>query len=797
MKYQLSDLIDIHKIQEITDSFYAATGIPTSVISNEGTILTDSGRQDICAVFHRKNLVTKKGCLESDIQIRDRLKDGKLYVIYKCPYGLVNAAAPIIVAGEHVANFFAGQFLFNRPDSGVISFFKRQAKEFGFNTTSYLKALSEIPIIPEDRMEPILNYLTRFAGLLVEMGLSNLKHIEASKELKKTHAELEHRVEERTAESVKANNRLRREIEERKRAEEALRESEEKYRSMMEAMNDPVYICSNDYRVTYMNPAMIKRIGTSDIEGIPCYKLMHGLDEKCQWCVHDKIQKGEHSVTDLISPKDGRVYHVSHSPVFHTDKSISKMTIFRDITEYKHAKQALRESEERYRTLTEHVADGVTLVQNGRFLFVNAAFVSMYGYTDASQIVGKRAVDLISCCFDQGIKEIYSELESGISGEKIFRAPCITREGREFWVEGHHNIIKWEEMPAILTTIRDITERRLREIAIQEETERLRNENIKLRFSIKERYRFGDIIGKSRPMQEIYELILKAANSDANVIIYGESGTGKEMVARAIHDMSNRSDKVFVAVNCGAIPETLLESEFFGYKKGAFTGANMDKHGYLDLAEDGTLFLDEVGELDLNMQVKLLRVIDGGGYTPVGSNKAKYSNFRIIAATNKNLMELVNKSLMREDFFYRMHVIPVTVPPLKERKEDIPLLVEHFLKLHCDGKERQSLPVKIFEAMDNHDWPGNVRELENVLKRYLTIQRLDFINPHRPHTANKVNDSMQESAGLRDAVELFEKDYIAKVLEQNYWHRGKTAKMLSIPERTLYRKLKQFQLTRS
>jgi len=460
--------------------------------------------------------------------------------------------------------------------------------------------------------------------------------------------------------------------------------------------------------------------------------------------------------------------------------------LWREIEERKRAEQAIEESEERYQTLAEHVADGVTLVQNGKFLFVNNAFVSMFGHTNANQILGQRAVDMISCGFDQGIKEIYGKLESGLSGEKIFRAPCITREGRKFWVEVHHNIIKWKGMPAILTTIRDIAEKRLREIAIQEETD------------IKERYRFGDIIGKSQPMQEIYELILKAANSDANVVIYGESGTGKEMVARAIHAMSHRRDKVFVAVNCGAIPETLLESEFFGYKKGAFTGANMDKHGYLDLAGGGTLFLDEVSELDLNLQVKLLRVIDGRGYTPVGSNKAKYSDFRIIAATNNNLLEQVNKNLMREDFFYRMHVIPVTVPPLRERKEDIPLLVEHFLKLHCDSKERKSLPVKIFEAIDNHDWPGNVRELENVLKRYLTIQRLDFINPRGSGAANEFDDSgkelPQENAGLRNAVELFEKDYISKVLNQNKWHRGKTAKTLGIPERTLYRKLKQFNL---
>ena len=162
-------------------------------------------------------------------------------------------------------------------------------------------------------------------------------------------------------------------------------------------------------------------------------------------------------------------------------------------------------------------------------------------------------------------------------------------------------------------------------------------------------YRFGHIIGESPAMQEVYELILKARTSTANVVVYGESGTGKELVARAIHDTSNRGHRAFVPVNCGAIPELLLESEFFGYKKGAFTGAHMDKHGYLDLADGGTLFLDEVGEIGLNMQVKLLRAIDGGGYSPVGCAKAKKSDFRIIAATNGNLMDQVNKGIMRED----------------------------------------------------------------------------------------------------------------------------------------------------
>ncbi|MBW2139396.1 MAG: sigma-54 factor interaction domain-containing protein, partial [Deltaproteobacteria bacterium] len=177
--------------------------------------------------------------------------------------------------------------------------------------------------------------------------------------------------------------------------------------------------------------------------------------------------------------------------------------------------------------------------------------------------------------------------------------------------------------------------------------------------SPRRRHGFANIVGKSEAMQAVYDLISKGATTDANVVIYGESGTGKELVAQAIHHVSHRRDRAFVPVNCGAIPETLLESEFFGHRKGAFTGAYMDKHGYLDLAHGGTLFLDEVGDLSLNIQVKLLRAIDCKRYFPVGSNRAKSSDFRIIAATNSDLMEKVRKGLMREDFFYRIHVIPI------------------------------------------------------------------------------------------------------------------------------------------
>ena len=584
----------------------------------------------------------------------------------------------------------------------------------------------------------------------------------------------------------------------RKRAEQALKESEEKYRSIMEAINDPVYICSPDYRVAYMNPVMIKRIGRN-AKGESCYKSIHERSEKCPWCVHGKVQLGELCQTELVSPRDGRFYHVSHSPIFHTDGSISKMTIFRDLNELKQTQETLRENEERYRSLAEHMADGVTLMQEGKLVFVNHAFCSMFGYEGPKQIIGKRIDDLIPDAFDQGIKKIYRSFESGISSEKTFRAACHKQDGREFWVEGHHVLTKWKGKPALITTVRDTTERRLQDIAIQEESEDLQNENLRLRPSVKERYSLGSIVGKSPAIQQVYDLILMAANSDINVVICGESGTGKELVAQAIHEMSNRRDRVFVCVNCGAMPETLLESEFFGYKKGAFTGAYRDKHGYLDLADGGTLFLDEVGEIGLSMQVKLLRSFDGGGYAAVGSTETKKSDFRILAASNRNLMDLVNKGLIREDFFYRIHVISITVPPLRDRKGDIPLLIDHFLRLHGNGKKQSDIPEKIMKSLYNYHWPGNVRELQNVLQRYLTIARLDLISPigAGPDYLNGNSDEDLDPEGLNfhHTMEKFQKNVILRALEQSNWHKGRAASMLDIDRKTLFRKMRSLGIS--
>jgi len=295
-------------------------------------------------------------------------------------------------------------------------------------------------------------------------------------------------------------------------------------------------------------------------------------------------------------------------------------------------------------------------------------------------------------------------------------------------------------------------------------------------------------------MQNVYELILKAAASDANVIILGESGTGKELVARAIHKMSPRVDKAFVPVNCGAIPENLVESEFFGHRKGAFTGAHIDKTGYLHTADEGTLFLDEVGELGLNTQVKFLRALESGEYSPMGDTQARKSNFRVVSATNKDFSEMVSKGQVREDFYYRISVIPIVLPPLREKKEDIPLLIEHFMRLYSKGKKVPIIPGRIMETLYNHNWPGNVRELQSVLQRYLAVGNFDFLTNN--DKSKKMETQIDEEIGddvvnLRSAMEVFEKRFILNALNQNQWRRAKVASMLGIDPKTLYTKMKK------
>jgi DNA-binding NtrC family response regulator len=320
-------------------------------------------------------------------------------------------------------------------------------------------------------------------------------------------------------------------------------------------------------------------------------------------------------------------------------------------------------------------------------------------------------------------------------------------------------------------------------------------ENVYLKKELKERYRFENIIGTGPRMQEIYNLIAKVADTDSTILIQGESGTGKELVARALHFNSSRQHQPFVAINCSALPENLLESELFGHKKGAFTGAVQDKIGLFEEAEMGTIFLDEVNSMAQPLQTKLLRVLQERQIRRVGETKSTAINVRVLAATNEGLLEKTKEGGFREDLYYRLAVIPFEMPPLRERLDDIPLLVNHFLQKNASqtGAEVKKVEPPVLEMLAKYNWPGNVRELENAIERACAlcdegIIRVSDLPPHLVRQAMQ-RDEAPMGKRLDEFVHDQERQYIEETVKYCGGSREKAAKMLGISMATLYRKM--------
>lgn len=316
-----------------------------------------------------------------------------------------------------------------------------------------------------------------------------------------------------------------------------------------------------------------------------------------------------------------------------------------------------------------------------------------------------------------------------------------------------------------------------------------------LRRELHKTYSFEDIISKNKRMQKIFAILPRVAESDTTVLIEGESGTGKELIARAIHNLSGRGEKPLVVVNCAALPDSLLESELFGYKSGAFTGADRDKPGRFALAEGGTVFLDEIGEISPATQVKLLRVLQERTYEPLGGTDSMKANIRIIAATNSHLQQLVAQGRFREDLYYRVNVMRIELPPLRDRKEDVPLLIEHFLDKLSKTKHKlvSEVDQDVVVALMSYNFPGNIRELENIMEHAFVLCRGGRIDleclPDEIPTSKKLFDAPIQS------VKEFERHALLEALKHNDWHRGKTAKDLNIDKSTLWRKMKRFGIT--
>ena len=426
------------------------------------------------------------------------------------------------------------------------------------------------------------------------------------------------------------------------------------------------------------------------------------------------------------------------------------------------------------------IADGVfTVDMDWRITSFNRAAEEITGIA-AEEALGQRCCDV----FKASICETGCALRQTVeTGKLVFNRPAyiVGVDGKRVPISISSAVLKDEKGRTIggVETFRDLS--------LVEQ----------LRKRIEQDYRFEDILSRSHRMHQIFEILPTIAESESTVLIQGDSGTGKELVARAIHNLSSRSGGPFVAVSCGALPDTLLESELFGYKAGAFTDAKKDKPGRFAMAEGGTLFLDEVGDVSPTLQVRLLRVLQERVYEPLGATESIRANVRIVAATNRDLGEMVGAGSFRQDLYYRINVIQLVLPPLRDRKEDIPLLVDHFLGTlsRLQGKDVVGVADEVVDILMAYDFPGNVRELENIIEHAFVLCREGVIErKHLPDSVGSALGSEHTTAGRAGTLKEMERGAIVDALRRNGWNRTAAARELGIHKSTLFRKIKALEI---
>lgn len=429
--------------------------------------------------------------------------------------------------------------------------------------------------------------------------------------------------------------------------------------------------------------------------------------------------------------------------------------------------------------ILESISDGVfTVDKNWTVTSFNRAAEEITGIL-REEALGKRCSDVFRSSMCESACALKKTMETGIP---VINKPCyiIDGEGERIPISVSTAVLKDDKGNIIggAETFRDLTE-----------VEQLRQE-------LEERQRIGELVSRSPSMKPLFEMLPAVAESGGTVLITGESGTGKEVLARTMHHISPRKKEPFITVNCGALPDNLLESELFGYKAGAFTGAVKDKPGRFQLAGGGTVFLDEIAELSPAMQVKLLRVLQDKTFEPLGSTKTEKSDARVIAATNRDLEEEVKAGRFREDLFYRINVIRLHLPPLRERQEDIPLLTEHFIRLFNSRRDHpvEGVSPQVFQAFLSYDWPGNIRELENVMERAFILCRGSMITPDLLPRELTHTQETQTVSSLQKASSRAEAALLREVLERNGGDKIMAARELGIHKSTLYRKMKRLGL---
>ena len=431
------------------------------------------------------------------------------------------------------------------------------------------------------------------------------------------------------------------------------------------------------------------------------------------------------------------------------------------------------------RIILNCISDGVlTIDLDGRINYVNKAMQELLGYPD-NALIGKRCENFIRsniCATEDCVLRRTLAKRERLSNYESF---IENREGRRVPVNINTDLLFDEtgSLIGIVEVFRDISQ-------IKELKERL--EDI---------YQFGNIVTKDRRMKEIMAILPSVAQTKSTVLIEGESGTGKELIAKAIHNNSRRKDKPFIAVNCAAIPDTLIESELFGHVKGAFTGAYQDRVGRFELANHGTIFLDEIADMSLATQAKLLRVIQEEKFERVGGTKTIAVDVHIIAATNKGLLKEVKEGRFREDLFYRISVFPISLPPLRERREDIPLLITHFIEKFNKEMEKEidNIAPQAMNVLLNYYYPGNIRELRNIIEHAFICSKDNTILPeHLPAELLREGERLNITSMKSSSLDNVEKEWILRMLEETGWRYAETARRLGISRTTLWRKVKSF-----
>lgn len=552
-----------------------------------------------------------------------------------------------------------------------------------------------------------------------------------------------------------------------------------------------IMVVGADRKIVALNHSaeIITGYSEADLCGKDCHAVLLGplCQGRCRYLeAIETRQKSENTAFSTFDPPDEK-HSITRivSPVYGPDNSPQGcIEIFQDRTAFKDLLERVRHDDRRLKFILDSLDIGVlTVDRGGHITFFNNQSEAITGF-NRENVLGN-SCDMVFGPPSSRDMLLFRETITDGKPRSSNEGELLTCEGQIIPIRANYMALKNEagRIMGGLATIFDLS--------------------LKYQFNseIKGRYTFYDMVGKDPGIQKIFEIVPVIAASNATVLIEGATGTGKDILAKVIHNASPRAKMPLVKVNCAALPDNLLESEMFGYVKGAFTGAEKDKPGRFQEADGGTIFLDEIGDLPLSLQAKLLRVLEDREFYPLGSRKTTRVDVRIISATNRNLKNLVEKRRFREDLFYRLNVMRLELPPLKQRQGDVPLLIAHILKRLLAIRDTQVEKISN-DAMDvllNYDYPGNVRELENIIEHALivcqedTIQRIHLPLSLQDHHSPPIRPEVMPS--FHDEIEMREKKLILDVLQQHQWNKGKAAAALNINRSTLWRKIKKFNIS--